>query len=940
MKKRIRNLIAAVMALMMLMGGLTGLDTRVDAAQGDLKIMEGSTFDVKPGETSHIGIALETVGQKLSRPEVNISAGDAPFAFSTPKLLISQLEVIELYKGNQPRLEFDVTVSDMAQIGTYPVTINFTYKNLYNESDECSITVYLKISEEKIPAQLTVSDIKLGDTYIGSKTELSFTIKNEGEIIAKNVYLIMDLGDSLEADYTTKNIKIGDMKPGSTKSMTLPVSIFSSATVGRKAITANFTYKTTAGDAKTTDYTFYVNLTSDEKEPAQLTLGNIVLEDTNIGSATNLSFTINNEGELIAKSIYLAMDFGDSIEERYTAKSIKIGDIKPSSTKAMTLPVSILSSAATGRKAITANFTYKTPTGETKTTEYTFYVNLTSITSEIQTPKLSVSDVQIKEGLKPGEEFDISVDLKNIGGAKAENILVKVDDSSVGPNNILKNFYSEGITVKDIDSAGKATAVIPLVVSKYATGELKPVSFVITYTDKTGTSFTINETVYVDVVAPKGDTPTENVNLIISNVTQNPVQPEAGDRVEISFDIENKGNMDISGLKVRPTNLSEGTFIPVNSDPYLYYEALKAGAKIRVTVPLIVSMTIPEGLNNITFDLTYDGGGSEPVIIPVKNIKNESEEAFITKPKLIVSQYYADVEELRAGSTFNFTFELKNTNTAVTARNITVTVVESIENPSKIFSFVDGSDSFYISKIGPEETVSTTVPLKVRSDAATGAYKLQIQLEYEYDGLKPDKDSGDIVGEKKSQDLTLQVVENSRPVVDNVNIYSWEGMVTVGNSAFLSMEFYNMGKSQLNNVTIYVEGDFTKADGSMYFLGTVAPGISSYAEFEVIPNIEGTAYGILRVTFEDSNGDTVEFTKDFEAQIMAPGGWDGPIDGGDGEVFNPDVPMAKKPIVPTWAFILIQVAIFVLFVPITRKVIISVYKTKLRKKEQEQYNND
>jgi hypothetical protein len=148
-----------------------------------------------------------------------------------------------------------------------------------------------------------------------------------------------------------------------------------------------------------------------------------------------------------------------------------------------------------------------------------------------------------------------------------------------------------------------------------------------------------------------------------------------------------------------------------------------------------------------------------------------------------------------------------------------------------------------------------------------------------------------------------------------------------------------MGRSPLNNVIAKLEGDFMKSDGEMYFIGNVAEGASTYVEFEVIPNLEGMANGKLNITFEDSNGDEVLVTKDFSAEVMSAGVIDPgagiPSDGG--EVFNPGVITAKKAIVPIWAFVIIQIVIFFLFVPVTRKVILGIYKSKLRKKEQDQY---
>ena len=48
----------------------------------------------------------------------------------------------------------------------------------------------------------------------------------------------------------------------------------------------------------------------------------------------------------------------------------------------------------------------------------------------------------------------------------------------------------------------------------------------------------------------------------------------------------------------------------------------------------------------------------------------------------------------------------------------------------------------------------------------------------------------------------------------------------------------------------------------------------------------------------------------------------------------PVVPEAKKAILPTWAFVVIQVVVFVIAIVIARKVVISLHKRKLRKEEE------
>jgi hypothetical protein len=812
-----KKFLVALLAFIMVTSGITGTDYQVKAASTTIKVVENQELIANPGLTTHFKVPIISDGDYIPLPKIDFAASEdktVPFTLSSPYLTQGDSKVLSLSNSVKSNLEFDVKMSDTASIGTYPINVRFRYKsNSDSETEDVTITLtlYLKVTEEKMPIQLTLGSATLSNSAIGNESELSFLVKNEGEIDAK--------------------------------------------------------------------------------------------------------------------SIYLTMNFGDIIEERYTAKQIKVGDLSDGSNKSITLPITILSSATVGRKTITANFTYKTPDGESKTSTYNVSVNLTANTNYNEAPKLIVDSFTAPDSLDPGDTFKIKLNLQNVGGVNAENVVVDVDSSSIDTTGILKKYYTDGITSADtIELEEIKTVTVPLSVSKYATGGLKTVKLVITYTDEKGNAYTLTNSVYVDV---KATATSGSTDIVISNVTQSPLQPMAGEKVVLTFNVKNKGSVTVKDLKIATDGLTSATFIPVLSEPYQYFEELSAGKSVQVKIPLIVSETIVEGVNNITIKYSYSGGDGT-VTIPVLNVQNDA--VSVSKPKLIVSKYYTDVDELRAGSTFNFTFDLYNTNAKVAAKNITVTIAQA----DNIFSVTQGSNSFFIEKMNPGETVSKTLEMKVKSDATTKAYPLDITIEYEFDGAEPNPTTGEI-GESKTEKLNLQAIENARPVVDNVNVYSWDGNVTMGNPAYLSFEFYNMGKSQLNNVVATVEGDFVKSDGNMYFIGNVTAGTSSYVEFEVLPNMEGTASGVLKLSYEDSNGDTVEFAKEFTAEVMGAVVIDPGMPGdGSGEVFNP-TPAVKAPILPIWLFVIIQIIIFALAVPITRKIIISSYKAKLRKKEEEQY---
>lgn len=826
MKKRIKSLLVVLMSLAIIMSGMLGSGVNnVVAATDPIKLTDGTEFVVKPGEVNQIKLPVVATSIYIYEPVITLSGGeDAPFTFSKPKLYIGTAEVKNIGTGMSTDMVIDVTVSDTAKIGTYPITIKLEYNDALNPEIEVTANVYikLKITDEKVPAQMTIGNVGLSESSKGSNTEINFSVRNEGGILAKNAYLSLNFGEGIEERYTVKNIRLGDMNPGEIKDLTLPITILPTAATGRKTITATFTYKNSDG--------------SEEFKPT-----------------------------------------------------------------------------------------------------YDFSINIADAVNVAKVPKLIIKDLNHGSNLQPGDDFTLSVSLENVGGAEATSISAAIDSSSISEKGIIKNYFMDGIAVDDIKKNAEASVKIPLKVSKGSTGGLLPVKIVVTYKDNADATYSFNETVYVDVAATA--TETDKPNLIISNVTQFPAKPVAGDKVEISFDLVNKSNVDAKELMISVDGLTEATFIPVNPDPYQYIEKIKGGDKVKITIPLVVSDKISEGLNSISVKIVDKADSSSvPITIPVKNIQNDS--AGISKPVLLISNYSADVEELMAGSTFNLTFDIYNTNSTTAAKNIKVTVKKSTDPNSDVFNLTQGNNSFFINKLNPEESVTKTLQMKVKSNASTQAYPVILQVEYEYDGLKPNPETGDIKGIEMTTDLNLQVIENARPVVDNTNIYSWEGPVLVGTPATLHLDFYNMGRSQLNNVTVKVEGDFTKADGSMYFVGNTAAGSSAYADFDVIPNVAGSAKCILKVNYEDSNGDLQEYIHEFTTDVMDAGSMPFPDDMGgmpDGEVFNPGGVIPKKSIVPMWAFILIQCAIFVLFVPITRKVIISIHRAKLLKKEQEKY---
>ena len=144
--------------------------------------------------------------------------------------------------------------------------------------------------------------------------------------------------------------------------------------------------------------------------------------------------------------------------------------------------------------------------------------------------------------------------------------------------------------------------------------------------------------------------------------------------------------------------------------------------------------------------------------------------------------------------------------TSFSAKNIKVTVTGA----SNAFSVTAGGNSFFVNEIKPQETASITINLKASAAVTTGAYPIHIKIEYEYEGMIA---TSSYSGEVVEEEILLQVKENLRPSVENVSIGSWDTPM-INQPTTLSFEFYNMGKSTLNNTYITIEGDFMLSNGS------------------------------------------------------------------------------------------------------------------------------
>ena len=202
--KRVRKIFTAILTLALILSNIIGNVIIADAETYSNKAtainFEGAVGDIEgiPGEAVHVKLPVRAINGYIFDPLIRVDTNDMPFTVSNisytaegntpenPPAGISDYEVTYI--------EFDVKVKESAKISRNKLKVSVEFTAV--DHDDGSVdpftlelpTAYLVINKEKEPAQLTVDNIEFNDAIIGNDTKLSFLIKNEGEITARDAY--------------------------------------------------------------------------------------------------------------------------------------------------------------------------------------------------------------------------------------------------------------------------------------------------------------------------------------------------------------------------------------------------------------------------------------------------------------------------------------------------------------------------------------------------------------------------------------------------------------------------------------------------------------------------------------------------------------------------------------------------------------------------------
>lgn len=281
------------------------------------------------------------------------------------------------------------------------------------------------------------------------------------------------------------------------------------------------------------------------------------------------------------------------------------------------------------------------------------------------------------------------------------------------------------------------------------------------------------------------------------------------------------------------------------------------------TVTVDYKLELNEDRKNNEMKLTIDYNGAEKpqeillnMPLPLQENKGGKE------PKVIIQRYNVDPSKVLAGNYVTLNLFVENTNN-LAVNNVSIQLDVPTETSSSggtvssgtVFSPVDSSNTFYIDRIDGKQTALKTISMYVDPNATAKTYVVPVNIKYEStDGTK--YESSDNVNIPVTQESKIEIISSNIPTMGNV-----------GEPINVSMEFVNVGKVNLTNFKVRMEGDIPGKEENVFYLGTFNASESNEYSATIIPEEEGVLSGSVAMSYIDADNQEVSMEIPFSIEI-------------------------------------------------------------------------
>lgn len=243
-------------------------------------------------------------------------------------------------------------------------------------------------------------------------------------------------------------------------------------------------------------------------------------------------------------------------------------------------------------------------------------------------------------------------------------------------------------------------------------------------------------------------------------------------------------------------------------------------------------------------------------IIPTKpDDEKPDTETTAAQPYVIISSYSYGKGDLVAGETRNVTMTFRNTSKTMAVENMMVTM--TLPDAMMLTS---SSNSFYIESLAAEGTITKTVNVTVKPTAAAQSHSMTVDFTYDY------LDNGVRRNAKTTETISMPVLQVDRFTVTGIDLPQ---QIFMGEENNLSVNFVNKSRTDIYNLSAKLNCEGLSNNGEEQYLGNLASGTTSSADFYITGNEKGELVGEVIITYEDTNMNQRTVSVPFTTQVTS-----------------------------------------------------------------------
>lgn len=243
-------------------------------------------------------------------------------------------------------------------------------------------------------------------------------------------------------------------------------------------------------------------------------------------------------------------------------------------------------------------------------------------------------------------------------------------------------------------------------------------------------------------------------------------------------------------------------------------------------------------------------------IIPTKpDDEKPDTETTAAQPYVIISSYSYGKGDLVAGETRNITMTFRNTSKTMAVENMMVTM--TLPDAMMLTS---SSNSFYIESLAAEGTITKTVNVTVKSNAAAQSHSMTVDFTYDY------LDNSIRRNAKTTESISMPVLQVDRFTVTGIDLPQ---EIFMGEENNLSVNFVNKSRTEIYNLSAKLNCEGLSNNGEEQYLGNLASGTTSSADFYITGNEKGELVGEVIITYEDTNMNQRTVSVPFTTQVTS-----------------------------------------------------------------------